>query len=169
MKLNVGAGDRKVPGWVGVDADSSRECADVVADARSIPLEDGVASELMAIHLIEHFYVWEVPDALNEWRRLLRPGGRLVLELPDLLRSCRNLISGKRSYGRHPDQLSMWGLYGDPTSKNPYMSHKWGWTFDTLAPVVVSVGFEQVVEARTQFHPIGQDVRDFRLEARKCA
>ena len=145
-----------------------RPAADIVAPADKIPLGDGCATEVMAIHLVEHVYIWEVPDLLREWHRLLRPGGLLVLEMPDLIKTCRNVIEGRVVGGKHPDQLTMWSLFGDPRDKDPYMNHKWCHTFKTLAPTVAEAGFIKIVERQTQWHPAGREHRDFRLEARRA-
>lgn len=165
MRLNIGCGNRRLPGYTGIDA-VERPAADIVAPADAIPLQDGCADEVMAIHLVEHVFSWEVPALLAEWRRLLKPGGMLVLEMPDALKCARNLIEGRQ--GKKLDQLSMWGLYGDDTLRDPYMMHKAGWWFARLKPVVESAGFTNVVERETVFHPAGRGIRDFRLEARKA-
>lgn len=165
MKLNIGCGHRRMPGYVGVDV-VKREAVDIVAPADAIPLADGCAEEVIAIHLVEHFFEWEVPGLLAEWARLLKPGGALVLEMPDAMKCARNLLEGRQ--GRKPNQLHMWGLYGDETLKDPLMMHKSGWWFDRLKPVVAAAGFRAVVERETQFHASGRRVRDFRLEAARA-
>lgn len=166
MKLNVGCGERRLPGYTGVDA-VARGAADIISPADKIPLEDECADEILAVHVVEHVHIWEVPALLAEWYRLLKPGGLLVLEMPDLIKTCRNVLDGRIVGGKHPDQLTMWSLYGDPRTKDPYMSHKWCHTFKTLAPTVIEAGFIKVVERETVFHPAGRKHRDFRLEARK--
>jgi SAM-dependent methyltransferase len=166
MKLNIGAGGRRIAGYTGVDM-VERPGADIVAPANAIPLADGVASEVLAVHLIEHLLPWEVADTLKEWRRLLRPGGRLVLEMPDLIKCCQNIISGAFVAGKHPDQLGMWGAFGDPRQKDALMLHRWGYTFKSLQPIVSAAGFGAIVERPTQWHPAGRELRDFRLEAVK--
>lgn len=166
MKLNVGCGGRRLPGYTGIDA-VERPAADIVAPAHEIPLPDGCADEVLAIHLVEHLLPWDLKTAIAEWHRLLQPGGTLVLELPDLVKCCRNILDGRMKGGKHPDQLGMWGLFGDNRYEDPYMLHRWAYTFATLSPIVAEVGFIKVVEKPTQFHPAGRDHRDFRLEARK--
>lgn len=164
MRLNIGCGNRRLPGYTGIDA-VQRPAADVVAPAHAIPLDDGCAEEVLAVHVWEHFFLWQCDSVLAEWRRLLRPGGRLVLEMPDILKCCRNILDGLES--RKKDQMGMWGLYGDPTTQDEFMTHQWGWTFSTLAPFLAARGFDQIQERETQFHPAGRGVRDFRLEARR--
>lgn len=165
MRLNIGAGKRRLPGYTGIDM-VAREGVDIVAPAHAIPLPDGCADEVLAIHLVEHVYPWQVPDLLAEWHRLLRPAGLLVLEMPDLLKACRNLAEGRR-IGKHPDQAHIWAIYGDDTLRDPLQMHKAGWWFERLEPVVQAAGFCEIVERETIFHPAGRGVRDFRLEAWK--
>jgi len=164
MKLNIGAGPRRIAGYTGVDI-VKRVGADIVAPAHAIPLPDGSVSEIMAIHLIEHVHRWECEWLLAEWFRLLKPKGLLVLEAPDLIKCCHNILNNV--HGKHPDQLGLWGLFGDDRLKDPLMMHKTGWTFKTLSAVAETVGFINITEHHTQFHAAGHKVRDFRLEARK--
>lgn len=162
MKLNIGCGRHVLEGWTNVDVARSPKAPrdpEIFADARKVPLGDKVAHELMAIHVLEHFYKWEVQDVLAEWRRLLRVGGRLVLELPNLALACRNLLSGQGG-----DQMSMWPIYGDPGHKDPLMCHRWGWTPSTLMRELLAAGFSNVRERKPQWHGARVD-RDMRLEA----
>lgn len=168
MRLNVGCGGRRLPGYTGVDV-TTRPAADIVAPAGAIPLPDGSCEEVMAIHLFEHLLPWEAPAVLAEWHRLLKPGGRLVLEMPDLRKCCENVLTilagGTILAGKHPNQAGMWGLYGDERLEDPYMLHRWGYTFQTIRPMLEAAGFREITEHPTVFHPIGRNVRDFRVEA----
>ena len=166
MKLNIGCGGRRLEGYTGVDA-VERPAADIIAPAHKVPLPDGCADEVLAIHLVEHLLPWELPAALSEWHRLLAKGGTLVLEMPDLIKCCRNILEGRVPAGKHPDQLGMWGLFGDNRLEDPYMLHRWAYTFKTLAPLVKTAGFCKIAERPTRYHPVGREHRDFRLEAIK--
>ena len=117
LKLNVGAGGRRLPGYTGIDA-VERSAADIIAPATQIPLPDGCAEEILSVHLVEHLTPWTVPDALAEWFRLLAPGGLLALEMPDIIKCCRNVVEGYTLAGKHPDQAGMWGIYGSPREKD---------------------------------------------------
>lgn len=155
--MNIGAGKKRIDGWVSVDLAGE---PDIVADVRTLPLPDGCADEAMAIHVIEHLYRWDAPAALKEWHRVIKPGGRLILELPDLLKCCRNVLSGKG------DRMGIWGLYGDPRYENPLMTHRWGWTASELVRELKSAGFDSVTEKKPEFHKM-KGRRDMRLEAIK--
>lgn len=69
-----------------------------VCDARDLSrFADGTFSELYASHVLEHFdYKDEVGDVLREWFRVLAPGGRLFVSVPDMDTICRLYCDRKR-------------------------------------------------------------------------
>lgn len=163
MRINVGCGRMVLDGWTNCDVQVSPKAPrppEILCDAKSIPLEDGCADEVMALHLIEHFYLWEVGEALSEWRRLLKVGGKLTLELPNLEAACKNLLAGMN------DQMSMWPLYGDPGHKDPYMCHRWGYTQKTIRRLLEGSGFGKVKVLPPQTHGRKKN-RDMRVESLK--
>lgn len=166
MKLNIGCGGRRIEGFTGVDA-VARPAADIVAPAHAIPLPDGSVEEIMAIHVWEHFYRWECDAVIAEWKRLLQPGGRLVLELPDLIKCCQNVLDGRMKGGKEPDQLTLWGLYGDPRQADVFMAHRWAWSPASLRAFLAEHGFIKIADEPTKFHPAGREHRDMRITARK--
>lgn len=169
LRINLGCGRHTLDGWFCIDAAPHPQATrplDLLCDVKSIPLPDGCAREVQAIHLFEHLYFWECAPAIEEWRRLLRPGGILTLEMPDLMKWCRNILQGRE--GRHPGQMGMWAAYGDPRTEDPLMTHKWAWTFATIRPFLKEHGFHDIAEEETKWHPIGRGVRDFRVTARKA-
>jgi len=168
VRLNVCCGTRIREGWINIDVAALGILKpEIIADARSIPLDDGCADEIMCIHGIEHFYKWEAAALAVEWMRLLRSGGLLVIECPDIFKCCENLVSGYASSGKHPDQMSYWGIYGDPQESNPFMGHKWGYTPKTLRHFLKMHGFVNIADEETQWHPAGRVRRDMRITARK--
>jgi ubiquinone/menaquinone biosynthesis C-methylase UbiE len=167
MRLNIGCGGRRIAGYTGVDA-IERPAADIVAPANAIPLPDASVDEILAVHLWEHFYRWECDDVIAEWSRLLKPGGTLVLELPDLIKCCENILRNRMVGGKDPDQLSYWGIFGDPRPHDPYMTHRWGWTPTTLREYLSTHGFRDIDQQPPQWHPAGRDHRDMRFVAVKA-
>lgn len=171
----MGCGKWILPGWFNIDMAVSNAPQthgarpDLLCDFTGpIPLPDGCASELIAIHVWEHVDRWRCDATIEEWKRLLRPDGLLVLEMPDVIKCCKNVIAGRVGKNGVADQLGMWGLYGDPTKEDKLMMHAWGWTFATLAPFLERHGFVGIKEERTQFHISGRKYRDFRVTARKA-
>ncbi len=154
IRVNLGCGDKYLEGWVNVDKGEWDK--DVDADVRELPFDEDYADEAMAIHVIEHFYAWEAPDVLEEWLRILKPGGKLIVECPDLQKTINHMANGITD-----PQLTMWPLYGDPRYGDPLMCHKWGYTPNSLRKLMEYVGFKNVTEEPAQFKL--KEVRDMRL------
>lgn len=159
VKLDLGAGDKRHEGFlrVGLQPDHDIRC-----DLREIALPDDYADEAQAIHVIEHFFRWDALDVLREWRRVLKPGGLLVLELPDLAKCCRNFLKD----GGEKPRRSLWGLYGDPNYRNELMTHRFGYTPASLAALLREAGFVKIKHRPPAYHMAD---RDMRLEAKKPA
>jgi ubiquinone/menaquinone biosynthesis C-methylase UbiE len=81
--LNLGAGNRIIPGAVNVDRTKHRAEIDVVWDLNQVPWpwEDASFDKVAAIAVLEHLDI-DLLTALNECHRVLRPGGQLVVKLP---------------------------------------------------------------------------------------
>ena len=79
--LDVGCGIRKYPGSIGIDRNLSSK-ADLICDLDHFPypFADGSFDQLRAIHVIEH--VADVIKTMEEFHRLVRPGGRVRIETP---------------------------------------------------------------------------------------
>jgi len=79
--LDVGCGINKYPGALGMDRHPASR-ADVLADLNHIPypFADNSFDQLRAVHVIEH--VEDVLRAMEEFHRLVRPGGRIHIETP---------------------------------------------------------------------------------------
>ena len=80
-RLNLGCNDFKLPGFTNVDVDP-RVNPDVICDASALPYDDNSISEIYAGHLLEHFSM--DTDVLLEWKRVLMPGGRITITVPDV-------------------------------------------------------------------------------------
>src|SRR5690606_40626940 len=155
IRLNIGAGNKVLEGYIAVGLEPQH---DVISDVRALPLPDDYADEAICIHVLEHLERWEAPGALREWRRVLKPGGLLVLELPDLLKCCRNVLAGRDV------RRGLWGLYGDPGHRDPLMIHRWGWTPSELIAELKEAGFTKVRHRDPQYHG-KRNYRDMRIEA----
>ena len=92
LVVNLGCGPRgsSLPpffrGWreLRVDVDEAVE-PDVLADLTDLsPIPAGAADAIWAAHCVEHLYAHEVPTALVQFRRLLRPEGFACVIVPDL-------------------------------------------------------------------------------------
>ena len=87
MRLNLGCNHRIMKGYVNVDMDDY-EGVDLVADVSDLSaLQDNSCSEIIASHIFEHFGHRRTASVLKEWNRVLRPGGKIYISVPDLDRA----------------------------------------------------------------------------------
>jgi SAM-dependent methyltransferase len=166
LKLNLGCGDKILDGYINVDVAASRggRSPDVLCDLRRLePFADGSAEEVLAVHVVEHFWRWEVLDVLKEWVRVLRPGGRMVLECPNLLTACEELLKNpEAAAGTGMEaQRTMWVFYGDPRWQDPLMTHRWNYTPQSLAALMREAGLVNVRQEPAQYKL--REPRDMRV------
>lgn len=85
LKLNLGCGNDYREGYLNVDIrniprlDIKWHVDDLIEYVR-----DQSAVEILALDILEHFPIREVSKALDEWVRMLAPGGILQIKVPDL-------------------------------------------------------------------------------------
>lgn len=83
LRLNLGCGARKLPGWVNVDA-QIMEDPDLVFDiARDRwPFADSTVDEAAAEHILEHLYPAGLMHFMQELHRVCKNGARVKVLLP---------------------------------------------------------------------------------------
>ena len=85
--LDIGCGPYKVlPTVIGVDNGTQwgSHGIDVKSSASDLSLfADGSCDCVYSSHLLEHIYPDDVPATLQEWARVVKKGGYIVLYLPD--------------------------------------------------------------------------------------
>jgi len=166
LKLNLGCGDKILPGYVNVDVVQSRAGMrpDVVCDLHDLaPFGDASADEILSVHVVEHFWRWEVGAVLKEWVRVLKPGGRMIVECPNIAAACETFLQDPVRHARadQDGQRTMWVFYGDPQWKDPLMIHRWGYTPDSLKALLVESGLADVRQEPAQFKL--REPRDMRV------
>ena len=82
LKLNVGCGKVKLPGWTNIDIEPD---ADLVMDVRKgLPFEDCSVDFIYSEHVLEHLTFAEGGKALGEFYRCLKDRGCVRIAMPDL-------------------------------------------------------------------------------------
>jgi len=83
-RLHIG-GKIKSDGWEVLNANPG-PCVDHVCNANNLSqFSDNTFTEIYASHIVEHLdYNGELSDTLREWNRVLGPGGRVFISVPDL-------------------------------------------------------------------------------------
>lgn len=135
MILEIGCGKYKVYGQsLGLDIRKTTK-TDIVADARTLPFEDGVFDLIFSSHNIEHISHREVRSTLAEWIRVLRPGGGIEIICPDL--RARAAIFAAR-----PTWDGVMKIYGD--QDYPENSHLSGYSYGLLKEILISLGIGRI-------------------------
>ena len=165
--LSLGAAGKGPADWTNLDADPANG-PDIVARVPPLPdeVKHTVWDRIEMIHFIEHLHQWEADELLEQLYGVLRPGGLLVLEQPNI-EYCARVLLGLESAPPGPaSAFGLWGFYGDPRSQNPLMTHRWGYTPQSLEEALVKAGFERerIVHGPARQHSA---LRDFRIEAVK--
>lgn len=110
LRLNLGSGDRAIDGYKSVDRIYGEE-------VYPLAYADNSVDEILASHVLEHFSHREREAVVREWVRVLKPGGRIRIAVPDLRWWAENYLKGD------PLALEMF-LYGAQVDENDY--HKAG-------------------------------------------
>jgi SAM-dependent methyltransferase len=166
IKLNLGCGDKIIEGYVNVDLVQERagRQPDVICDVRNLDVfSDNYCDEILAVHVVEHFWRWEVEAVIKEWFRVLKPGGKLILECPNLKTACEEFLNDpdKASLPGTEGQRTMWVFYGDPRWQDPLMVHRWGYTPNSLASLMKICGLIEVKQEPAQYKL--REPRDMRV------
>lgn len=129
--LNVGSGQRpfdQSKGWINIDCVEREGMPkpDLIADGKNIPCKDNYADYVVLHHVLEHFGCGEGIDLIKEAHRVLKPGGSLIVCVPDMAALNHGWFVGKIN-----TQIYMTCVYG------AYMGseedrHKWGYCGGSL-------------------------------------
>lgn len=99
LKLHLACGHDYDDSYINVDLYAPEDArTDVRFDVVKLPYPDNSVDEIKAFHIIEHFHFYEIQEVLKEWHRVLKPGGRLYLETPDFLESCKAFVDGNEDF-----------------------------------------------------------------------
>lgn len=83
LRLNIGCHFTRIKGFTNVDIRPDKD-VDVIADAENLSMfEDNSIEEIRASNVFEHFPHTKSLKVLKEWCRVLKPGGKLWISVPD--------------------------------------------------------------------------------------
>ena len=108
-KLEIGSGNRPLPGYEHLDIDPSCPDLDFCCSMDKIPVKNNTFDEIVSIHTLEHISWRKGLPTLVEWHRAMKPGGKVRIEVPNLRWICKAYLdNGKDWYesfkGLHPDE-----------------------------------------------------------------
>lgn len=167
--LHVGCGpnrkDQTTPGFntaewheirLDIDASVAPDVIGTMTDMAAVA--DASVDAIFSSHNIEHLYPHEVPQALKEFLRVLKPEGFAVITCPDLQSVCALVAQDKLT---EPAYTSPAGpiapldmLYGHRASLargNLYMAHRCGFTQKVLGGTLKAAGFAAIATLRRSY------------------
>lgn len=122
------------------------------------PIASGSVDAIWSSHNLEHLHRHEVPVALAEFIRVLRPGGQMLLTMPDLQKIAELVANDgleDEAYLSPSGPITPLDMiYGHTPSLargNGYMAHKTGFTARTLSTLLSEAGFAGVALQREGF------------------
>jgi predicted SAM-dependent methyltransferase len=160
--LHVGCGPKRkdrttkgfnTPDWtetrLDIDASVAPDVIGTMTDMSAVASES--VDAVYSSHNIEHLYPHEVPLALAEFLRVLKPDGFFVVTCPDLQSVCRLISEDKLTEAAYTSPAGpiapidiLYGLRSSMAQGNLYMAHRCGFTQKVLSGTLQSCGFKSV-------------------------
>jgi hypothetical protein len=130
MKLDIGCGTHKQPGFTGMDS-IAFEGVDVVHDVRAVPwpFADGSVSEVYSAHFVEHLTGVERIAFFNELHRIMARGAEATIVCPHW--------SHERAYG---DPTHQW----PPVTTWTFFYLNAGWRRENAPHVAYTCDFDLI-------------------------
>lgn len=138
--LHIGGTKRK-EGWEIFNIVAG-DHVDHVGDARDLScFAINTFNELYASHILEHFsYTRDLNLVLREWCRILKPGGRIRISVPDMETLAQLFINKSLSFRER--FLVMRMMFGGQS--NDYDFHQVGFDFEIISLYLRTNGFENI-------------------------
>lgn len=152
--LHPGCGEEKLPDWLDglkevrldIDKDVNPDIVASIIDMGEI----GQFDMIYTSHTLEHLYHYDVPKALSEFLRVLKPGGIAVILVPDVEGvTCNSDVLYESLAG----PICGIDLYYGLTSyveANPYYAHHMAFVAGTLQSALKDAGFGFVYTKRLE-------------------
>jgi FkbM family methyltransferase len=164
IKLNLGSGGVPYKGYLSVDMYDRR--AHVQMDITKLDFDDNSVTEILASHVFEHLNPYHSIAILEDWLRVLKPGGKLIMEMPDIEGLCKRFVTA--STGERYGILN--AIYGSVNTTdvggpdNITSPHLFGWWRQSLWDHMTNAGFTNIQFMEEQIpHP----ETNLRVEANK--
>lgn len=133
IRIDVGGGLEPLAGFTNVDLYAEGPGI-VKAPAWDLPYETGTVDEVNCSHVLEHVEKRKVLPVLCEFYRVLRPGGLLSIEVPDLAWCCQNFLQNQT------DGWNLDAIFGNQDPPGGQF-HLTGFTPATLTAKLQQAGF----------------------------
>jgi SAM-dependent methyltransferase len=163
-KLQLGAGGNQLAGWLNTDQSRTGPYLDLT---EPFPFSDNSFAYIICEHAIEHICYADALAMLRECIRVLKPGGKLRISTPDLVRYADMIVRRDEETVRRSIDwyFRTWVMPGHgsaqfykPLSAHPNPAfvvndafrnygHQFIYDFDTLTEALANVGFREIYRA----------------------
>lgn len=165
--FNIGSGQRPFTdtpevAWINVDC-QSRWNPDIVCDGSSIPEADDECADYVVLHhVLEHYGCGEGLDLIKEAHRVLKPGGSLLVFVPNIRALAARWLAGELTTQIYTTNL--YGAYmGDEADR-----HKWGFDWQSLNEFLSTLPWSQVKGFNWRRIPGAEISKDFWILGAEC-
>ena len=147
MKLHLGCGTKKLPGWINIDSVSSCQ-PDLVHDlSERLPYPDQSVDEVLAQGVLEHLDKYMRYVIFGDWARVMKVGATLSLQVPDFQKLMFRFFKFK--FDDFVDTLFGENLWESTIYIGHFGNHKWGYSKQSLTAFTSKFGIE-VIEVKTR-------------------
>ena len=162
MRINLGSGQKYLDGYVNVDiSDDHGHKVDVIADVTEpLPFDDNSADVIIAEHILEHVYLHKQEATLRDWFRVLKPGGRLIISVPNQRELAQAYLDGRINFFIYA--VNKFGPYNG----NDNDFHKWGFDEQELRERLGAIEWREIKQFNGN-EPLAMDWWILALEAIK--
>ena len=164
IKLNLGSGGISYPGYLSVDMHDPR--SHIHMDITKLDFDDNSVTEILASHVFEHLNPYHSIDILKNWLRVLKPGGKLIMEMPNIEALCRKFVTANKAE-RYGILNAVYGSVNTTDIGGPdniTSPHLFGWWPESLYDHMAEAGFTDIIFMDEKIpHP----ELNFRVEAIK--
>lgn len=137
IKLHLGCGWRDFGSeWIHIDGGDYPHLN--YKDITILPFEDNTVDLIYASHVLEYFDREEVVKIINEWNRVLKPGGVLRIAVPNFEVICELYLNKNI-----PLEKFLGPMYGKMKMENETIYHRTIYDFISLKTLMESNGFEE--------------------------
>lgn len=165
--LHVGAGHKnngaalppvfQDPGWQEIRFDIDPQNApDILGSILNMAEVDSESMDaIYSSHNIEHVHEHEVSTALNEFLRVLKPGGYVLITCPDLQSICAMVANDRLTDAVYDSPAGpirpidiIYGHSASLARGHNYMAHKTGFTLKSISAALKHAGFARTAGKR---------------------